>query len=128
MTRILAPGDYRRTRRAIAGHLGALRLGALAQGGVFDSLGVTVWEWLHPEQLRAEAEAVGYTGQIVDPTFGDVIGAAAEDTRDVLVSAREEITEGAATVVGGASKLALGLGVAAAVAAVIYLSQKRGRK
>lgn len=95
--------------------------------GVFQSLGYTLFDWLNPDTVRAEAEALGTTPP-AQTTFGDVIGAAVEDTRDVVVGAKNEITQGAQAVVGGASKLALGLAVTAAIAGAIYLSQKRRRR
>lgn len=119
---ILRKRDFSRTHRALRG------LGILPgdQPGQFDSLGFTLFEWLNPEIVRAEREAIG-AAPASDVPFGDVIGAALEDTRDVVTGAAGEIAEGAKVLGAGAQKVALGVGVAAVLAALVYFSQK-GRK
>lgn len=113
---IFRASDFPRTRRT----LGALH------GDVFSSLGVTLFEWWNPDIVAREYEAVGKDpASAPQVTFGDVIGAAAEDTRDVVTGAAGEIMEGAEALAGGAQKVALGVGIAAVLAALVYFSQKR---
>lgn len=120
---ILRARDFPRTTRKLRG------LGILPgdQPGQFDSLGFTLFEWMNPDIVRAEREAVG-APQAGDVPFGDVIGSVLEDTRDVVTGAASDIQAGAERIVGGADKIVLGLGVTVAIAAAIYFSQKGRRK
>lgn len=116
---IIRPSDFPRLHQT---------LGQLGQSNdVFSPLGVAIWEWLNPEQVAAEYEALGKTAP--EPVgFGDVIGAAVEDTRDVVTGAAEEISEGATQIASGAGKIGIAAVIGLGIVAAVYLTQKRGRK
>ena len=100
-------------------------LGQLLPEGGFDSLGATLWEWLHPEQRRAEYELQGRIPP-EDVTYLDVMGAAREDALDLANEAGEQISEGLDVLGSGAKKV----GLALAIGGGIYLAWKMfgGRK
>jgi hypothetical protein len=97
---------------------GKNKLGILP--GQFSSLGYTLWEWLNPEQHAAEYEAIGK--EAPPPVeFGDVIGAATEDARELASAAKAELY-------GGAQKIVIAAAVGVGIWLAIMATQKRRRK
>jgi hypothetical protein len=102
------------------------RLGILPIGQ-FDSFGASIWEWLHPDQVRAEYEMQMRT--VPDPvTFADVVAAGVEDARDVASEAADDLGAGISSVAEGTQKVLIAGAAAAIIAGMVYLSNKRGRR